>query len=256
MGRSANSLAIWPAGRRGENGRARFAGGSVLRLPIQAHDEMTNMERLGHSADELKHADWLFSQPWHFVRGVPTLEFLPDAERAEIAFAGRSNAGKSSLINALVKQHGLARTSNTPGRTQDLNFFASEQAPFYIVDLPGYGYAKAPKEKVDMWGRVLRDYLRGRVTLRRVFVLIDSRHGIKKTDHEILELLDEAAVTYQAVLTKIDKIKVPAIPKVIEACEAELKSHAAAFPVALATSSAKNIGLDELRAAVAIAGSV
>ncbi|MGI9479352.1 MAG: ribosome biogenesis GTP-binding protein YihA/YsxC [Hyphomicrobiaceae bacterium] len=202
------------------------------------------------SAEELAHARWLFAQPWIFVRGVPTLEFLPESDRAEIAFAGRSNVGKSSLINGLVNQHGLARTSNTPGRTQELNFFTAEAAPFYIVDLPGYGYAKAPKDKVDAWGEVLRDYLRGRVTLRRVFVLIDSRHGIKPVDHDIMELLDEAAVPYQAVLTKIDKIKPPGVPKVIEACEAELKSHAAAFPVALATSTAKSIGLEELRAAV------
>lgn len=204
----------------------------------------------GFSKEELKHAAWLFAQPWHFVRGVPTLEFLPEADRTEIAFAGRSNVGKSSLINGLVNQHGLARTSNTPGRTQELNFFTAEPAPFYIVDLPGYGYAKAPKDKVDAWGEVLRDYLRGRVTLRRVFVLIDSRHGIKAVDHEILQLLDESAVTYQVVLTKIDKLKIPAIPKAIEACEVELKSHAAAFPVVLATSTAKQLGLDELRAAV------
>lgn len=205
------------------------------------------------STEELKHAEWLFAQNWYFVRGVPTLEFLPEADRSEIAFAGRSNVGKSSLINALVRQHGLARTSNTPGRTQELNFFTADPAPFQIVDLPGYGYAKAPKDKVDAWGEVLRDYLRGRVTLRRVFVLIDSRHGIKAVDQEILELLDEAAVTYQAVLTKIDKIKPPAIPKVIEACEAALKSHAAAFPVALATSTAKNIGIEELRASIVAA---
>lgn len=207
----------------------------------------------GFSDEELQHAAWLFAQSWRFVRGVPTLEFLPEADQPEIAFAGRSNVGKSSLINALVNQHGLARTSNTPGRTQELNFFTADEAKFYIVDLPGYGYAKAPKDKVAAWGEVLRDYLRGRVTLRRVFVLIDSRHGIKQVDHEILGLLDEAAVTYQAVLTKIDKIKLPAVPKVLEACENELKSHAAAFPVALATSSAKGIGMDELRAAVVAA---
>lgn len=208
------------------------------------------------SAEELKHAEWLFAQSWQFVRGVPTLEFLPEPDRWEVAFAGRSNVGKSSLINAIVNQHGLARTSNTPGRTQELNYFTTEKAPFYVVDLPGYGYAKAPKEKVDAWGEVLRGYLRGRVTLRRVFVLIDSRHGIKSVDHAILELLDEAAVTYQAVLTKIDKIKAPAVPKVIEACEAELKSHAAAFPVVLATSTAKNEGLAELRASIVAAASV
>ncbi|MFT7578175.1 MAG: GTP-binding protein [Alphaproteobacteria bacterium] len=210
----------------------------------------------GFTDEELKHAEWLFAQSWYFVRGVPTLEFLPDADRMEIAFAGRSNVGKSSVINGLVNQHGLARTSNTPGRTQELNYFTAATAPFYIVDLPGYGYAKAPKEKVDAWGDVLRDYLRGRVTLRRVFVLIDSRHGIKPVDHEILELLDEAAVTYQAVLTKIDKLKPPAIPKVIEACETELKSHAAAFPVAIATSTAKHLGLSELRAAVVGAAAI
>jgi len=210
---------------------------------------------LTFSTEELKHAEWLFSQSWTFVRGVPTLEFLPDADRSEIAFAGRSNVGKSSLINGLVNQRGLARTSNTPGRTQELNYFTAEQAAFYIVDLPGYGYAKAPKEKVDAWGEVLRDYLRGRVTLRRVFVLIDSRHGIKAVYHEILRLLDEAAVTYQAVLTKIDKIGIQAVPKVIEACEAELKSHAAALPVALATSSAKQTGMEELRAAIVSAAS-
>jgi GTP-binding protein len=207
------------------------------------------------STEELKHAEWLFSQNWTFVRGVPTLEFLPDADRTEIAFAGRSNVGKSSLINGLVNQRGLARTSNTPGRTQELNYFTTEQAAFYIVDLPGYGYAKAPKEKVDAWGEVLRDYLRGRVTLRRVFVLIDSRHGIKAVDHEILELLDEAAVTYQAVLTKIDKIGPQAVPKAIEACETELKSHPAAFPVVLATSSAKQTGMEELRTAIVSAAS-
>ena len=205
------------------------------------------------SSEEIQHAKWLFAQPWTFQRGVPTLEFLPEADRPEIAFAGRSNVGKSSLINGLVNQHGLARTSNTPGRTQELNFFTNEAAGFYIVDLPGYGFAKAPRDKVDAWGETLHGYLRGRVTLRRVFVLIDSRHGIKAVDHEILDLLDEAAVPYQAVLTKIDKIKVPAVAKAIEACEAELKSHAAAFPIVLATSSGKKLGMDELRASIVAA---
>ncbi len=202
------------------------------------------------SPAQLEQARWLFAQHWHFVRGVPTLEFLPEADRPEIAFAGRSNVGKSSLINALVNQHGLARTSNTPGRTQELNFFSAEAAGFYLVDLPGYGFAKAPKDKVEQWGVVLRDYLRGRVVLRRVFVLIDSRHGAKAVDEEIFELLDQSAVTYQIVLTKIDKIKPPAVPKAIAAAEALIKSHAAAFPEVIATSAEKKTGLDELRAAV------
>ncbi len=205
------------------------------------------------SPEEIAHANWLFAQPWQFVRGVPTLEFLPEADRHEVAFAGRSNVGKSSLINAIVGQHGLARTSNTPGRTQELNFFETVEANFMIVDLPGYGFAKAPKSKVDAWGETLRDYLRGRVVLRRVFVLIDARHGIKTVDEEILSLLDEAAVTYQAVLTKIDKIKGPAVPKLIAATEAILSKHAAAFPTVLATSSEKRTGLDDLRAAIVAA---
>jgi GTP-binding protein len=207
------------------------------------------------SPAQLEHARWLFAQHWGFVRGVPSLEFLPDADQPEIAFAGRSNVGKSSLINALVNQHGLARTSNTPGRTQELNFFSAEAAGFYLVDLPGYGFAKAPKDKVDQWGVVLRDYLRGRVVLRRVFLLIDSRHGAKAVDEEIFELLDQTAVTYQVVLTKIDKIKPPAVPKAIAAAEALVKSHAAAFPQVLATSAEKKTGLDELRAAVIAAAS-
>jgi GTP-binding protein len=207
------------------------------------------------SPAQIEHARWLFAQHWGFVRGVPSLEFLPDADRPEIAFAGRSNVGKSSLINALVNQHGLARTSNTPGRTQELNFFSAEAAGFYLVDLPGYGFAKAPKDKVDQWGVVLRDYLRGRVVLRRVFLLIDSRHGAKAVDEEIFELLDQTAVTYQVVLTKIDKIKPTAVPKAIAAAEALVKSHAAAFPKVLATSAEKKTGLDELRAAVIAAAS-
>lgn len=205
------------------------------------------------SPAQLERARWLFAQHWDFVRGVPTLKFLPDADRPEIAFAGRSNVGKSSLINALVNQHGLARTSNTPGRTQELNFFSNEAGGFYLVDLPGYGFAQAPKDKVDRWGEVLRDYLRGRVVLRRVFVLIDSRHGAKTLDKNIFDLLDQAAVTYQVVLTKIDKIKPPAVAKAIATAEALIKSHAAAFPYVIATSSDKKTGLDELRAAIVAA---
>ena len=200
--------------------------------------------------EDQRDAEWLFAQSWEFVRGVPSLEFLPEADRVEIALAGRSNVGKSSLFNALVGQKGLARTSNTPGRTQELNFFATSVAALYLVDLPGYGYAKAPKEKVDAWTEVVRDYLRGRQTLRRVFLLIDSRHGIKPVDEEIMAMLDEAAVTYQVVLTKIDKIKPAAIPHVRAACEDKIRKHGAAFPEIIVTSSEKKTGLSEFRMAV------
>jgi GTP-binding protein len=157
--------------------------------------------------DEIAAGEAMFARPWRFVKSVPSLEFLPDTDRPEMAFAGRSNVGKSSLINALVGHHGLARTSNTPGRTQELNFFEVPHAALFLVDMPGYGFAKAPKDKVDAWTRLVRDYLRGRPNLVRVFLLIDARHGIKSADEPIMELLDEAAVSYQVVLTKIDKLK-------------------------------------------------
>ncbi|MCB1511606.1 MAG: YihA family ribosome biogenesis GTP-binding protein [Hyphomicrobiaceae bacterium] len=209
---------------------------------MAAHTETSDEAR--------RHAELMFARPWTFVRGVPSLEFLPPADRPEIAFAGRSNVGKSSLINALVNQHGLARTSNTPGRTQELNYFQTDAGNFFLVDMPGYGFARAPKDKVDAWTGLIRDYLRGRQTLRRVFVLIDSRHGIKPIDLEIFGLLDEAAVTYQIVLTKADKIKPPALEHVIEEAATSLKSHAAAFPDVIPTSSAKGLGLTELRMAI------
>ena len=149
----------------------------------------------------------LFERRWQLLKSVPALEFLPPADRIEMAFAGRSNVGKSSLINALVRQGGLARTSNTPGRTQELNYFRTDGEPLFIVDMPGYGYAKAPVDKVAAWGALVTDYLKGRTTLARVFLLIDARHGLKPTDLQIADVLDDAAVTYQAVLTKADKIK-------------------------------------------------
>ncbi|MEM9357525.1 MAG: ribosome biogenesis GTP-binding protein YihA/YsxC, partial [Pseudomonadota bacterium] len=149
------------------------------------------------SAQELAEADRYFAQPWEFIRGIPSLDFLTAADRPEIAFAGRSNVGKSSLINAIANRKSLARTSNTPGRTQELNFFTVGAGDFYFVDMPGYGFAKAPKSKVDAWTSLIKDYLRGRTTLRRVFVLVDARHGLKPIDREIFTLLDEAAVTYQ-----------------------------------------------------------
>ncbi|MBX4872186.1 YihA family ribosome biogenesis GTP-binding protein [Rhizobium bangladeshense] len=201
----------------------------------------------------------LFGHPWIFIRGVPSLNFLPPEGPSEVAFAGRSNVGKSSLINALVGQKGLARTSNTPGRTQELNYFVpdgysgegSDLPPMAIVDMPGYGYAQAPKEQVDKWTRLVFDYLRGRATLKRVYVLIDSRHGIKKNDEEVLTLLDKAAVSYQLVLTKTDKIKAPAVPKLLADTADKIRKRPAAYPVVLSTSSEKGDGLDDLRQAIA-----
>ena len=226
-------------------------------------DDKTTLERHGAGdappeTGEAGFARSFFLRPWVFVRGVPAMKFLPPEGPPEIAFAGRSNVGKSSLINALLAQKGLARTSNTPGRTQELNFFVpdgfggetAELPPIALVDMPGYGYAKAPKEQVEDWTKLVFDYLRGRATLKRVFVLIDSRHGLKKNDEEVLGLLDKAAVSYQIVLTKTDKIKIPAVPKLIEATALAIKRRPAAFPEILATSSEKNVGLDELKAVI------
>ena len=198
---------------------------------------------------ELEAAAAQFLQPCDFMLSVAQLGQLPDADRAEIAFAGRSNVGKSSLINALFNQKKLAKTSATPGRTQQLNFFDFD-GKLYLVDLPGYGYAKAPEKLVKQWQLVLKDYLRGRPNLRRVFLLIDSRHGIKKEDADIMKMLDEAAVVYQIVLTKIDKISNAELQKVQTAIGAEIKAHAAAMPDILITSSEKKIGLDWCRAEI------
>lgn len=203
-----------------------------------------------YDALTLAEADLMFARAWRFVLGTPTLESLPPADRPEVAFAGRSNVGKSSLINALVRVHGLARTSNTPGRTQDLNFFAGEGSRFYLVDMPGYGFAKAPKDKVEAWTALVRDYLRGRPTLKRVMLLIDARHGVKPSDRDIFRLLNEAAVTFQLVLTKADKIKPHELTAVIAATQAAAATEPAAFPHVIATSSEKGTGLDALRAAI------
>ncbi len=191
-----------------------------------------------------------FRKPWGFLRGAGTIAALPPAEGVEVALAGRSNVGKSSLINALVGQKALARTSNTPGRTQELNFFGAE-AGVTLVDMPGYGYAQAPKGQVKDWTKLVFDFLRGRQNLRRVYVLIDARHGLKANDLEALTLLDKAAVSYQVVLTKADKIKPAALATLVDATAEAIRKRPAAHPQVIATSSETGAGLDLLRAEIA-----
>lgn len=200
--------------------------------------------------DQLEAGRLLFAKPWDFRTSVTDMVNLPTINDTEIAFAGRSNVGKSSLINALTGRKGLARTSSTPGRTQMLNFFSADDAPLTIVDMPGYGYAQAPKELVAAWTDLVFAYLRGRPTLRRVFLLIDSRHGIKTIDEEAMALLDKAAVIYQVVLTKSDKIKPPALTRLMDETLGKLSKRPAAHPEILATSSEKGKGLAELRAEI------
>jgi GTP-binding protein len=193
----------------------------------------------------------IFSGPISFLKSAPKLEFLPEPTVPEIAFAGRSNVGKSSLINALVNRNNLARASNTPGRTQELNFFdVGDPAAFRIVDMPGYGYAKAPIKTVQQWRYLINDYLRGRVVLKRVFVLIDSRHGIKEVDHDIMSMLDSAAISYRIVLTKTDKIKASDLAAVEADSMAKLRKHVAAYPDLSVTSAEKRGGIEDLRTAV------
>ncbi|MDE2434899.1 MAG: YihA family ribosome biogenesis GTP-binding protein [Sphingomonadales bacterium] len=201
--------------------------------------------------DLAEQARRLFAGRVEFLKSAPALKFLPDPDTAEIAFAGRSNVGKSSLLNALTGRKAIARTSVTPGRTQELNFFeVGDPTRLRLVDMPGYGFAKAPVKVVEQWKRLVRDYLRGRVVLKRALVLIDSRHGVKDVDREMMSMLDEAAVGYRLVLTKADKIKASELDAVIASTQAEARKHTAAFPAIHATSSEKGLGIAELRAAV------
>lgn len=192
----------------------------------------------------------LFARPTEFMLSAVSLDTLPPGGPPEICFAGRSNVGKSSLINALTNVNGLARASNTPGRTRELNYFNVDDR-LRIVDLPGYGYARASKVDIAKWTALTRAFLRGRAQLRRVFILIDSRHGIKESDLELMGMLDEAAVTYQVVLTKADKIKPPAVVKEVKKTQEKIKKRPASFPVIIPTSSVKKTGLDLLKAEIA-----
>lgn len=192
----------------------------------------------------------LFVGDIEFLKGVVAMDGLPPDDRAEVCFAGRSNVGKSSLINALTGRKNLARASNTPGRTQEINYFTMSDS-HYLVDLPGYGFANAPVAVVEKWQRLLKQYLQGRATLRRAFVLIDFRHGVKAVDEEILKLLDKSAVPFQVVLTKQDKVKASDQEKILTQVRAALAKHPAAYPEIVVTSSEKGDGIPTLRAIIA-----
>jgi len=205
----------------------------------------------GQEEDISERARRLFAGPVEFLKSAPDLRFIPAADLPEIAFAGRSNVGKSSLLNALTSRKGLARTSNTPGRTQELNFFLVGEPPqLRLVDMPGYGFAEAPKDMVRRWKRVMNEFLRGRSSLKRALVLVDSRHGLKDVDREMMEMLDDSAVGYHLVLTKSDKIKANVLEQVLAEVTEEARRHPAAHPQLFTTSSDKASGIAELRTAI------
>ena len=213
-------------------------------------EAQTHTDEQAH-AELVERARKLFSGRVDFLLSAPSLKFLPEPTVAEIAFAGRSNVGKSSLLNALTGRKSIARASVTPGRTQELNFFeVGDPMAFRLVDMPGYGFAKAPRDVVANWRRLVRDFLRGRVVLKRALLLIDARHGVKPVDAEMMKMLDEAAVGYRLVLTKADKIKASDLADVLARTEGEARKHVAAHPQVLATSAEVKMGIDELRAAV------
>jgi GTP-binding protein len=207
---------------------------------------------VGDDGEELTEtARKLFAGPVDFLKSAPSLQFLPDAKYPEVAFAGRSNVGKSSLLNALTNRKALARTSNTPGRTQELNFFEVGRPPVVrLVDMPGYGFADAPRDMVKRWRFLVNDYLRGRAVLKRAFVLVDARHGLKDVDREIMGMLDDAAVGYHLVLTKSDKVKPTQLEEILGEVTGEAARHPAAHPSLFATSSETGTGIAELRTAV------
>ncbi|MDA7550586.1 ribosome biogenesis GTP-binding protein YihA/YsxC [Rhodobacteraceae bacterium] len=211
-----------------------------LEFPLAEHPDAQNSEK----------GRLLFARQSDFVKGVVSMSGLPADDRLEVCFAGRSNVGKSTLINAVTGRKSLARASNTPGRTQEINFFTAAES-HYLVDLPGYGYANAPLLVVEKWQRLLKQYLAGRQSLRRAFVLIDMRHGIKSVDQEILSLLDSSAVTFQCILTKADKIKEPAREATLTQVREALSKHPAAFPELIVTSAEKGWGIETLRATIA-----